>query len=140
MSIIYQVIQNPPTPIHLRKELSVEVALMQYFNIVTTLPNSMYSSTIFAQRKTSGKLRKVFDLRRINHLLRHHYNNNNFPISNMTDPVNHFAGKKDFTKLDCSQAYRCAQMAYPLSVQLLAFNFASRTFAYKSLAQGLSKP
>ena len=30
-------------------------------------------------------------------------------------------------------------MADDLSVQLLAFNFASRTYAYKCLAQGLSK-
>ena len=30
-------------------------------------------------------------------------------------------------------------MADPLSVHLLAFNFASGTFAFKSLAQGLSK-
>ena len=57
----------------------------------------------------------------------------------MTDAVNHFAGKKLFTKLDCSQAYHCVQMADPLSVQLLAFNFASRTYTYKVLAQGLNK-
>ena len=30
-------------------------------------------------------------------------------------------------------------MADDLSVQLLAFNFGSRTYAYKCLAQGLSK-
>ena len=57
----------------------------------------------------------------------------------MTDATNHFAGKKLFCKLDCSQAYHCVQMADDLSVQLLAFNFASRTFAYNCLAQGLNK-
>ena len=31
------------------------------------------------------------------------------------------------------------QMAEDVSVQLLAFNFASRTYAYKCLAQGLNK-
>ena len=44
-----------------------------------------------------------------------------------------------FCKLDCSQAYHCVQMADDLSVQLLAFNSASRTFAYNCLAQGLNK-
>ena len=57
----------------------------------------------------------------------------------MTDASNHFAGKTLFTKLDCSQAYHCVQMADDISTQLLAFNFSSRTYAYKCLAQGLSK-
>ena len=49
------------------------------------------------------------------------------------------AGKKLFCKLDCSQAYHCLQMADYQSIQLLAFNFASRTFGYRRLAQGLSR-
>ena len=49
------------------------------------------------------------------------------------------AGKKRFCKLDCSQAYHCLQMADYQSIQMLAFNFASRTFAYRRLAQGLSR-
>ena len=44
-----------------------------------------------------------------------------------------------FYKLDCSHAYHCLQMAEPKSVELLAFNFASGTFAYRRLAQGLSR-
>ena len=132
-------VQGPPTPIHLRDELLVELALLQYFNIITTLSHSKYSSPIFVHRKASGKMRILIDLRRVNHLLRHDYVNSNFPISNMTDATNHFAGKKLFCKLDCSQAYHCVQMADDLSVQLLAFNFASRTFAYTCLAQGLNK-
>ena len=131
-------VQSPPAPIHLRDEILVELALMQYYGIVTLLANSKYSSPIFAQRKLSGKLRTLIDLRRVNHLLRNDYSNNNFPISNI-DAVHHFAGKTLFTKLDCSQAYHCVQMADPLSVQLLSFNFASRTYAYTRLAQGLNK-
>ena len=57
----------------------------------------------------------------------------------MSDAINYFAGKKLFTKLDCSQAYHCVQMADDISVQLLAFNFALRTYAYKCLAQGLNR-
>ena len=38
-----------------------------------------------------------------------------------------------------SQAYHVLQMADPLSVQLLSFNFLSRTFAYLRLSQGLSR-
>ena len=49
------------------------------------------------------------------------------------------AGKKLFCKLDCSQAYHCLQMAYQRSVELLAFNFASRTFAYRRLPRGLRR-
>ena len=57
----------------------------------------------------------------------------------MRNAINYFAGKKLFTKLDCSQAYHCVQMTDDVSVQLLAFKFASRTYAYKCLAQGLTK-
>ena len=48
--------QSPPMPNHLKEELLVELALMQYYNIVTTLSNSKYSSPIFAQSKVSDKL------------------------------------------------------------------------------------
>ena len=83
-------VQSPPTPIHLRDEILVELALMQYYGIVAFLPNSKYSSPIFAQRKPSGKLRILVDLRRVNHLLRNDYSDNDFPISNMTGAVHHF--------------------------------------------------
>ena len=132
-------VQGPPAPIHLRDEIQVKLALLQNFNIVTTLSHSKYSSPIFVHRKSSGKLRIYLDLRRVNHLLHHDYVNGNFPNSNMTDATNHFAGKNSFCKLDCSEAYHCVQMADALSVQLLAFNFASRSFAYICLAQGLKK-
>ena len=133
-------IQSPPTPIHLGDEILVELALMQNYGIVTLLPNSKYSIPVFAQRKPSGKLRTFFDLRRVNQILRNDYSNNDFPISNMTDAVHPFAGKTLFTKLHCSQAYHCVQMADPLSMQLLSFNLASRTYAYTRLGKGLNKP
>ena len=65
--------------------------------------------------------------------------NNNHPVSTLSDAAQHMAGKKLFCKLDCSQAYHCLQMADYQSIQMLAFNFASRTFAYRCLAQGLSR-
>ena len=67
------------------------------------------------------------------------YINNNHPVSTLTDAAQHMAGKNLFCKLDCSQAYHCLQMADQQSIELLAFNFASRTFAYRRLAQGLSR-
>ena len=129
--------QGSPTPISLRHELTVELDLLHYYGLITTLSHSKYSSPLFAHRKPSGKLRMLIDLRRINHSLKNDYINSNCPISNMTDASNHLAGKSLFTKLDCSQAYHCVQMANDLSFQLLAFNFGSRTYAYKCLAQGL---
>ena len=121
---------SPPTSIHLREELQGELGLLQNFGIITSLNHSKYSSPIFAHRKPNGELRILVDLRRNNHLPLHDYHNNNFPISTMADTTAHFAGKSIFCKLDCSQAYHCVQTADPLSVQLLAFNFASRTMAY----------
>ena len=61
------------------------------------------------------------------------------PVSTLSDAAQHLEGKSLFCKLDCSQAYLCLQMADQWSVEMLGFNFASRTFHYKRLAQGLSR-
>ena len=126
-------------PIHLKEDLIVELSLMHKYGIVTVLPFSKYASPIFAQRKSNGKLRLLVDLRKINSLIADDYTNNNHPVSTLSDAAQHLAGKSLFCKLDCSQAYHCLQMADQRSVEMLAFNFASRTFAYKKLAQGLSR-
>ena len=131
--------QSLPTPTNPRDDLLVELALMQEYGIITTLPYSKYSSPIFAQRKPNGKLRILVDLRRINHLLKNDYNQHNHPVTTIADAAQHMAGKKYFCKLDCSQAYHCLQMADEQSIQLLAFNFGSKTFAYLRLAQGLNR-
>ena len=54
-------------PIHLLEENFIELALLQYFNIITTLSQSKYCSPIFVHRKSSGKLRILRDLRLVNH-------------------------------------------------------------------------
>ena len=48
-------------------------------------------------------------------------------------------GKTFFCKPDCSQAYHCFQMADQQSIEIFAFYFASKTFAHRRLAQGLSR-
>ena len=68
--------QSLPTPTNLKDDLLVELALMQEYGVITTLPCSKYSSPIFAQRKPNGNLTILVDLRRINHLLK-----NNHPYS-----------------------------------------------------------
>ena len=74
--------QSPSTPIHLREELQVELALLQYFGIITSPNHLKYSSPIFAHRKPNGELTILVDLRRIDYLLLHDYHKNNFPIFN----------------------------------------------------------
>ena len=131
--------QSLPTPINLKDDITVELALLHNYGIITTLPFSKYASPIFAQRKPNGRLRLLVDLRKINNLITEVYVNNNHPVSTLSDAAQHMAGKKLFCKLDCSQAYHCLQMADYQCIQMLAFNFASRTFAYRRLAQGLSR-
>ena len=131
--------QSLPVPINLKEDLTFELALMHRYGIITTLPFSKYASPVFAQRKPNGKLRLLVDLRKINALISDDYINNNHPVSTLSDAAQHLAGKKLFCKLDCIQAYHCLQMADQRSIEMLAFNFASRTFACKRLAQGLSR-
>ena len=131
--------QSLPMPIHLKEDIIVELALMHKYGIITVMPFSKYASPIFAQRKPNGNLRLLVDLRKINSLIADDYTNNNHPVSTLSDAAQHLAGKSLFCKLDCSQAYHCLQMADQRSVEMLAFSFASRTFGYKRLAQGLSR-
>ena len=131
--------QSLPMLIHLKEDLIVELALMHKYGIITVLPSSKYASPIFAQRKPNGKLRLLVDLRKINTLIADDYTNNNHPVSTLSDAAQHLAGKSLFCKLDCSQAYHCLQMTDQRSEEMLAVNFASRTFAYRRLARGLSR-
>ena len=131
--------QNLPMPIHLEEDLIVELALMQKYGIITVLPFSKYASPIIAQRKPYGKLRLLVDLRKINTLIADDYTDNNHPVSTLSDAAQHLAEKSLSCNLDCSQVYHCLQMADQRSVEMLAFNFASRTFPYKRLAQGVSR-
>ena len=131
--------QSLPMPIHLKGDLIVELALMHKYGIITVLPFSKYASPIIAQRKPNRKLCLLVDLRKINTLIADDYTNNNHPVSTLSDAAQHLAGKSLFCELDCSQAYYCLQMADRRSVEMLAFNFASRIFAYRRLAQGLSR-
>ena len=132
-------VQSPPAPIHLRDEILDKLAALQYFNIIKTLTHFKNSSSTFCHRKPLGKRRILIEIRQVNHLLRHGCSNSTFPISNMIYATNHFAGKQLFCNLDYSQAYYCVEIADDLSVQLLVFNFASRTFAYDCVARGLNK-
>ena len=131
--------QSLPMPIHLKEDLIVEFAFIHNYGIFTVLPFSKYASPIFAQRKLNGKLRLLMYLRKIKTLITDHYTNNNHPVSTLSDAAQHLAGKSLFCKLDCSQAYHCLQMVDQRSVEMLAFTFASTTFAYRRLAQRLSR-
>ena len=131
--------QSLPMPIHLKEDLIVELALMHKYGIITVLLFSKYASPKFAQRKPNGKLRLLVELRKINIRIAADYTNNNHPVNTLSDAAQHLAGKSLFCKLVCSQAYHCLQMADQRSVEMPAFNSATRTFAYKRRAQGLSR-
>ena len=128
-----------PAPFNLKDDILVELDLLHKYGIITTLLFSKYASPIFARRKPNGKLRLLVDLRKINTLIADVYINNKHPASSLTNAAQHMAGKNMFCKDDFSQAYHCLQMADQQSIELLAFNFASGTFAYRRLAQGLSR-
>ena len=60
--------QSLPTPVNLKEDFLVELALLHKYGIITTLPFSKYASPIFAQKKPNGNLRLLVDLRKINNL------------------------------------------------------------------------
>ena len=50
---------------HLRNEVQVELAVMHYYGLITTLSQSRYSSPLFAQRNNSARRRLLIDLRKL---------------------------------------------------------------------------
>ena len=97
--------QSLPTPVNLKEDILVELALLRKNGIITTLRFSKYASPIFTKKKPNGKVRILIDLREIKNLSSDEYINNNHPVSTLTDAAQQMAGKKQFCKLDCSQAY-----------------------------------
>ena len=67
------------------------------------------------------------------------YISNNHAVSTLIEAAQCIAGTNFFSRLDCSQAYRCLELVDQPSIDLLAFNFASGTFAHRRLAQGLNR-
>ena len=119
-------------PIHLKEDLTVDLALMHKYGIILVLTFSKYVSPLFAQRKPNGKLR-LRVIRKINTLIADDYSNNIHPGSTFPDATQNLARKALFCKLDCSRAYHCLQMVDQRSVEMLAFNFVGRSLPIKDL-------
>ena len=88
--------QSLPTPTNLKYDSLVELALMQEYGIITTLPLSKYFSPIPAQSKPNSKLRILVDLRRINHLIKNDYGEHNHHVTTISDAAQHMAEKQIF--------------------------------------------
>ena len=126
-------------PIHLKKDLVVEIVLTTKCGIIAVLLFSEYASLIFAQRKPNRRLRLLVDFTKINTVIAADYTKNNHPVSALSDAAQQLAGKSLVCKLDCSQDYHSLLMVDQKSVEMLAFRFARRIFAYKRHSQGLSR-
>ena len=83
--------QSLLTPVNLKEDIHVELALLHKYGLITTLPFSKYANPKFAQKKPKGKLRLLVDLRKINNLISDDYINNNHPVSTLTDAAQHMA-------------------------------------------------
>ena len=85
--------QSMPTPVNLKDDITVELALLHKCGIITTLPFSKYASRVVAQRKPNGRLRLLVDLRKINNLITEDYVNNNHQVSTLSDAAQHMQEK-----------------------------------------------
>ena len=119
--------RNLPIPINLNETITLDLALIHWNGIVAILPFNKNASLIFAERKPNDKLRLLVDVRTIN--IFKSDDNVKSPVSTLTDAAEHMVGNNLFCKLDCPQTYHFLQMADQRFVEMLAFKFASRTFA-----------
>ena len=83
--------QSLLTPVNLREDILVELALLRNNGIITTLPFSKYVSYIFAQKNLTENIRLLLEI--IN-LISSDYTINNNPVSILTDAAHHMAGKQ----------------------------------------------
>ena len=98
--------QSLPTRINLEENILVELALLNCYRIITTLPFSKYASPKFDKKKPNGKLRLLVDLRKITNLISDDYINNDHPVSTLTDAAQHMAGKSYFVNWTAPIAYK----------------------------------
>ena len=131
--------QSVPMRIYLKEDLTVVLALMHLYGIITVLPFSKHACPLFAQRKPNGQLRLLLDIRKVSPLIEDYHTNNNHSVITLFNAAEYLAGKSLFCILDCSQAYHCLQMADQWSVEILAFTVASRTLAYEEFSKGLRR-
>ena len=108
-------------------------------DILTVLCFSKYASAFFVQRKPSGEVRILVHFGKSNNFIADDYIKHNHRISTFSDATQDFSGKHRFCTLLCSQAYQRLQMTKQRSREILAFNLASRRFAYKGLTNFLSQ-
>ena len=124
-------------PDHLKEDLIVELTLMHRYGIITVLPFAKYANPIFAQRKTNGKLRLLGDLRKMSTMIADDYTNRNHPVSTSSEAAQHLAGRE----MTILQTWLLSSLIlFADGGPTVSGNFASRTFDYKKLAQGLSRP
>ena len=88
----------------LKNELMPEHPLPLYAQ-ASTAPVQLQDEILIV-RKSPSKLRGLFDQRRVNQFRSLKKIPKSFPISDLTDATDRFAGK-----VKCSQAYHCVQMA-----------------------------
>ena len=123
--------QSLQAPNKLKNGLLVQQAVLHKHSIATNLTPNKYASPIVSQRKPNGKLRKLFDLQILNKHIADDYVNDNRPVRTISNSAQHMVEKNFFCKLDCSQTFNCLQMVDQQSVDVLAFNFPSKIFAYR---------
>ena len=126
-------------PIQLKEDLIVELVPMHKYGITTVLLFSKYASPIFAQRKPTETNVSLWISGKSTVLLRMTITTTFIQLALCQTQHNIWQESFFFCKLDCSQAYHCMQMADQWSLEMFAFRFGGRTFAYKRVAQGLSR-
>ena len=77
--------QSLPIPTNLKQDVLIEHALKQKYRIITTLTFSKYSSPISTLRKPKGQLRILVILRRVDHLIKHDYEEHNHQATMISD-------------------------------------------------------
>ena len=90
-----------PKPTYMKDQIILELALMQEYDVITTLLFSKYSSPNFSQKKPYCNVRLLVDIRRKNYLYKLDCNKQNHPVATIHDAAQHMAGMKIFCELDC---------------------------------------
>ena len=134
VKVVYS--QNPQASINLMANVFVQTALLCDNNSTAIFK---LRQPYFCPKEVHGKIRLPVYLRRINNDFADHYAKNIETVSTLSDAAQHREAQTLFSKPDCSHACHCWQKVDQWSLEIFAFKFASRTFAYKKLEQCRSR-
>ena len=123
----------------IKEKTTLELALRHKYGTTSTLVFSKKAGLVVAGRNLNLELSILIYSRKLITLKSDGHKDNKQSVSSIIEAAHHLTGQSLFCNIDRSSVYHCLYMADQGPIEMLAFHFASSSFAGLGEAQGLSR-